>query len=71
MRKSATSRAEQQFTASKKKTDQALKEKDRAWHELAQKTARLKALRLAKETSEREAAEAADAAKAAAGTKKP
>ena len=70
MRKSATSRAEQQFTASKKKTDQALKDKDKAWHALEQKTARLKMLRLAKETSDREAAETA-AAEKTAGTKEP
>ncbi len=73
MRKSVKSRAEEQFTASKKKTDQTLKEKERAWQEIGEKTARLKALRLAKEAADREAAEAAAAAEKAAtvGAKKP
>ncbi len=72
MRKSVKSRAEEQFTASKKKTNQTLKEKERAWQEIGEKTARLKALRLAKEAADREAAEAAAAEKAATvGAKKP
>ncbi len=72
MRKSVKSRAEEQFTASKKKSDQVLKEKDRAWQEIGEKSARLKALRLAKEASDREAAAAAAAEKAATtSTKKP
>ncbi len=61
MRKSVKSRAEEQFTATQKKSDQALKDKEKAWQELEKKSARLKALRLAKEASDKEAAEAADA----------
>ena len=71
MRKSAKSWAEEQFTATKKKTDHALKEKDRAWQEMLDKTARLKALRLAKAAADNEAAELAEAAKPAAKSKKP
>ena len=71
MRKSVKSRAEEQFTASKEKADQTLKNKDKAWQEIGEKTARLKALRLAKEASDREAAEAAAAEKVAANNKKP
>ena len=52
MRKSVKSRAEEQFTASKKKADQILKNKDKTWQEIGEKTARLKALRLAKEASD-------------------
>ena len=70
MRKSANLRAEEQFTATKKKTDLALKEKDRAWQEMGQKTARLKALRLAKEAADKEAAAQAGAEKPAAPAKK-
>jgi hypothetical protein len=59
MQKSAKSKAEQMFSASQKKADQFLKQKEKAWQELTEKTARLKARRL-----EKEAAEAAEAGKA-------
>jgi hypothetical protein len=71
MRKSVKSSAEQQFAATQKKTDPFLKQKEKARQELTEKTARLKALRLAKETSDKEAAEAADTQKAATKNKKP
>ena len=66
MRKSARLRAEAQFTATQKKSDQALKEKEKAAQKIAEKNARLRALRLAKEAADKEAAEAAAAEKAAA-----
>jgi len=68
MWKPANSRAQEKFTAAQKKTDLFLKEKDRAWQELEQKSARLKALRLAKEAADKEAA--AEAEKPAAPAKK-
>ncbi|MGY9001209.1 MAG: hypothetical protein ACKVIK_14935 [Rhodospirillales bacterium] len=52
MSNSAKSRAEEQFAASQKKAKQALQEKDKAGTERSEKTARLKALRLAKKASE-------------------
>ena len=60
MRKSPKLRAEQLFSASQKKTDQFLKQKEKAWQESLDKTARLKALRLAKEAADKESAAAAD-----------
>ena len=61
MRKSARSRAEEQFTATQKKAKQVLKEKEKAEQELTERTARLRALRLAKEAADKEAAENATA----------
>jgi hypothetical protein len=52
MQKSAKSKAEQMFSASQKKADQFLKQKEKAWQELTEKTARLKARRLAKEAAD-------------------
>ena len=57
MSKLSNFKAEQHFTSTGKKDHQALKEKDKAWQALMQKTSRLKALREAKETADREAAE--------------
>ena len=71
MRKSAKSRAEEQFAAIKKKDKQALNENEKARQERAEHTARLRALRLAKEEADKEAAEKTDAEKAAAKNKKP
>ena len=51
MRKSERSRAEQIFSASQKKADQFLKQKEDAWQQSLEKTARLKARRLAKEAA--------------------
>jgi hypothetical protein len=66
MRISVKSRAEEQFTATQKKTKQALTEKAQARQERADHIAKLKALRLAKEAADKEAAGKADAEKAAA-----
>ena len=55
MLKSAKSKAEQQFTATQKKDRQVLAEREKVRQERAEKTARLKALRLAKEAEEAEA----------------
>ncbi|MFQ5783322.1 MAG: hypothetical protein ACE5H8_00680 [Alphaproteobacteria bacterium] len=71
MRMSVKSRAEEQFAAIQKKAKQALKEKEKARQEIAERVARLRTLRLAKEAADKEAAEEADAEKAAAKTKKP
>ena len=70
MRKSVISRAEEQFAATQKKDKQPLKEKEKARQEMAEPVARLRALRLAKEAADKEAAAAA-AEKAAAKNKKP
>lgn len=57
MRKPSRSRAEGLFTATGKKADQYLKTKEKAWQEKMDKTAKLRALRLAKEASEKQASE--------------
>ncbi len=57
MLKTAKSRAEEQFTATQKKDRQALKGKEKARQEIAERMARLRALRLAKEAADKEAAE--------------
>ncbi len=57
MLKSVKSRAEQQFAATQKKDQQALKEKEKARRERADHVAKLRALRLAKEAADKEAAE--------------
>ncbi len=54
MLKSVRSRAEEQFAASQKKLKLVKKEKDKAGQERAEKVARLRALRLAKEASDNE-----------------
>jgi len=69
MAKSARSRAEQHFTASQKKDKQDLKEREKAWQDKLDRTATLRALRLAKEAVDKQAADEAAALKAA--TKKP
>ncbi len=61
MQKSVISKAEAQFAALQKKTKQALSEKETAEREKTEKVARLRALRLAKEAADKEAAEAAAA----------
>ena len=71
MRKSVKSRAEEQFAATQKKDKQPLKEKEKARQEMAERVARLRALRLAKEAADKGAAAAAAAEKAAAKNKKP
>jgi len=54
MLKSVRSRAEEQFAASQKKVKLVQKEKDKAGQERVEKVARLRALRLAKEASDKE-----------------
>ena len=54
MLKSVKSRAEEQFAATQKKDKQALKEKENAWQQRMEHTARLRALRLAKEAADKE-----------------
>jgi hypothetical protein len=69
MRKSERSRAEQIFSASQKKADQLLKQKEDAWQQSLEKTARLKARRLAKEAAGKEATEVSDTTKSSASDK--
>ncbi len=57
MLKTAKSRAEEQFIATQKKDRQALKGKEKARQEIAERVASLRALRLAKEAADKEAAE--------------
>ncbi len=54
MLKSVKSRAEEKFAATQKKDEQALKEKEHAWQQRMEHTARLRALRLAKEAADKE-----------------
>ncbi|MCZ6482281.1 MAG: hypothetical protein O6757_03420 [Alphaproteobacteria bacterium] len=61
MYQSVRSRAEERFAATQKKDKQALKEKEKARQERAEHVARLRALRLAKEAADKEAAKDADA----------
>ncbi len=53
MLQSVKSRAEEKFAATQKKEKKALKEKDTAWQRGLEHTARLRALRLAKETADK------------------
>ena len=59
MLKSVKARAEEQFAPSQKKAKQAVKEKEKARQEKAEHVASLRALRLAKEAADKEAAEGA------------
>ncbi len=54
MLKSVKSSAEEKFAATQKKDEQALKEKENAWQQRMEHTARLRALRLAKEAADKE-----------------
>ncbi len=63
MLKSAKARAEEQFAATQKKAKQALNKKDKAREEIAERMARQRALRLAKEAADKEAAAEKGAAK--------
>jgi len=69
VQKSAKSKAEEHFTASKRKDEQDLKDKEIVRRERAEKVAKLRALRLSKEATDKEAAERVDANKAAADNK--
>jgi colicin import membrane protein len=63
MSKSSRSKAEEQFAATQKKAKQVQKEKERAWQERTEHMAKLRALRLAKEAADKEAAEGTAAGK--------
>ena len=63
MLKSLISRAEEQFAATQKKDKQARKGKEKARQEMAEHVASLRALRLAKEAADKQAAEKAAAKK--------
>lgn len=65
MRKSVRSKAEEQFATGQKKAKQALKEKEKAQFDMAERMARQKGLRLAKEAADREIADQEAAAKVA------
>ena len=54
MLKSARARAEDQFAATQKKAKQALNKKDKARQEIAERMAKQRALRLAKEAADKE-----------------
>ena len=56
MNQSVRSRAEEQFAATQKKNKPALTEKEKARQERAEHVASLRALRLAKEAADKEAA---------------
>ncbi len=56
MLKSAKWRAEEQFSATQKKNKQVLNEKEKARRERAEHVSNLRALRLAKEAADKEAA---------------
>ena len=53
MLNSVKSRAEEMFAATQKKDEQALKEKETAWQQKMEHTAKLRALRLAKEAADK------------------
>ncbi len=53
MLKSLKSRAEEKIAATQKKDEQALKEKETAWQQRMEHTAKLRALRLAKEAADK------------------
>ena len=57
MQKSIKSWAEEQFAATQKTAKQALKEKEKARQQLTDRVAKQRALRLAKEAADQEAAE--------------
>ncbi|TQV69741.1 hypothetical protein [Denitrobaculum tricleocarpae] len=54
MLKTAKSKAEEQFAATQKKDQKALHERDQARQKSAEHTAKLRALRLAKEAADKE-----------------
>lgn len=70
MLKTAKSRAEQQFTATQKKEEQARKEREVEQQLKAEHVAKLRGLRLAKEAADKLAADQAAAEKATVKVKK-
>jgi hypothetical protein len=71
MAKPARSKAEEQFAVAEKRAAQALADREKARQDEAKHVAKLRALRLAKQAADKEAANATYAAKAAAKTKRP
>jgi hypothetical protein len=71
MHKSVKLTAEEKFAAIQKKDAQALTDREKARQEEAKHVAKLRALRLAKQAADKEAADLADAAEAVAKAKKP
>lgn len=67
----ARSKAEEKFAKIKQQDKKALKERMKAQHEITEKVARLRALRLAKEASGKESSDREAADKAAAKSKTP
>jgi hypothetical protein len=57
------SRAEEKFAKLRQNEDEAIRERDKAQRDLMEKTARLRALRIAKEAADKEEAEKAKAEK--------
>ncbi len=54
MLKTMKSKAEEQFAATQKKDEKVLKEKETAWQQRMEHTAKLRALRVAKEAADKE-----------------
>lgn len=71
MAKSGRLKTEEYFAVTRKREKQALKEKEKERQEIAEHVAKLRALRLAKEAAEKNAAQKAGAEKMAAKNKKP
>jgi len=65
MQNTIRSRAEQLFAATQKKAKPALSEKEKAQKEITERIAKQRALRLAKETADKDIADAAKAGKVA------
>ncbi|MEJ2122690.1 MAG: hypothetical protein P8Z76_18720 [Alphaproteobacteria bacterium] len=61
MQKTLRSRAEEKFAATQKKAKQALSEKEKARQAMTERMAKQRALRLAKEAADKQAAETAGA----------
>jgi len=70
MQRTARSKADEKFAKAVQQDKKAAKEREKADQVIRDKTARLRALRLAKEASDREAAELKKATKKAAAQKK-
>ena len=70
MQKSARSKAEEKFAASETKAANFLKDKEKARQDSAARNAKLRALRMAKEETEKLAAEKAAAEKTPAKSRK-
>ncbi len=70
MQNSVRSKAEEKFAAVLKKEKQAITDREKARRKEAEHVVKLRALRLAKEATDREVADAANAAKKTTKTKK-